>query len=123
MGDKTLILGVDDVVVAARSGVGTTALRSAVPGSMSVRDAIAEVCRKHGQDESAGGVIAQLQRELAARSLDFYAERADGGLEALNPKSRVMDVAVPQEIVTPRGLQTIKTATIAVQSYADVGQR
>lgn len=109
------------VVVSARSGLDAGVARTSVPGHWTVQEALAALCQKPGQDQAAGKVIAQIQREISGRDLEYFAVRADGGLEIVNPKVRVQDIAVPQEIETAQGLQVINSAALAVQAYSAVG--
>ncbi|MBI2479468.1 MAG: hypothetical protein HYV60_12795 [Planctomycetia bacterium] len=109
---KGMRIGGDDemVVAAVKTPLMPKPTTARMPARLSLRQAIDQLRQETPKDAHAARVIEQLTR-------------ATDGLQRVDPETTTLaDVAMPREIRTDNGFETIRVAAWELQSYARVGR-
>jgi hypothetical protein len=109
------------VVVAVKTAMMPRGTTARLPDSLSAAQAVTEMRRVPPKDAGAMRVLQQLEREMAGPH-DFLAVSKGGEVVKIDPhKTTLRELAVPREVQTARGPETVRVAAFEVQAYAPVG--
>lgn len=109
------------VLVAVKTPLMPQATTALLPGGLTLAQALDELRRTPPKDSNGARVLQQLERETLGRAFDFLALKPTGQVAKVEPSTTLREIAVPREIRTPQGLETIPAAAFEVQAYAPVG--
>jgi hypothetical protein len=92
-------------------------------GELTLEKAVDRFLASPAVDVSARRVQAQLVRERTGDH-DYIAFTADGKGQIVSPRTRLLEIAVPKELVHPATgkIEQVSIAAFEVQSYAKVGR-
>ena len=109
------------VVVAVKTPLMPRASSVAMEGGLTIRQSVERFRQTPPKDRTAADVVQQLARETGGAH-DFLVLTPNGELVKADPDAvTLLEVAVPREVRTPRGVETVPTVAIEVQAYAPVG--
>lgn len=109
------------VLFGVRTATANIVLSRHLSASLSIREAIEEVRRQAPEDATSQNAMRLLEAEMQAPRCHYFALTATSELVDVTPETRIGEIAVPTEVRTPRGLETVKAARVVIQAYAQVG--
>jgi hypothetical protein len=109
----------EKVLVAVKTPIMPTATTALVPRELTIGEALEKIRKAPPVDPNAKRVRQQLDREMSG-IYDVLAVTPDG-ITKVKPELPIKEIAVPREIRTSGGIETIPTAALEVQAYAPVG--
>lgn len=111
----------DMVVVAVKTPLMPRATSARLNGNLTVAESVAELRKTPARDASTRRVLQQLEREMSGPH-DYLVLNESGEVVKADPqKTTLRDIAVPREVETMEGAETVPTAAFEVQAYAPVG--
>ncbi len=112
---------ITQVLVAIKTPMMPSATTAFLPASLSLKQVVDAFRQMQPKDDNARRVLQQLERETSASAFDFIIVGAAGVGEKAAPSKLLLEIAVPREVRTARGLELIPVAAVEVQAYAPVG--
>ena len=112
----------DTVVVAVKTPLMPRPTTVRMSGGLTVAQSLRELRKLPPKDAAARRVLQQLDSETSGPH-DFLALTPTGEAARVDPdKTTLKEIAVPREVRTERGIETVPTAAYEVQAYAPVGR-
>src|SRR5258707_449006 len=106
------------VVVAVKTPLMPRATSLLMDGRLTLRQSVDRFLKTPPKDQTAALIVQQLGREISGTH-DYLVVTPAGEVVRADPdKTTVREVAVPREVRTFRGVQTVPTTAIEVQAYA-----
>lgn len=109
------------VLVAVKTPMMARGTSARLAGSLSAAQALAELRRiSPKNDATTSHVLNCLAREVAGPH-DFLAVGKTGEVIKINPNQSLKELAIPREIRTSRGVESVKAVSLEIQQYCSVG--
>jgi hypothetical protein len=113
--------GDPSVIAVVKTPMTPRPTTASLRADLTLRQSLDELRRLPPKDEDGRRLIQQLSRETSGPH-DFLVLDHRGGLKKVDPdRTTLGDIAVPREVRTPRGVETVPAAAFEVQAYAPVG--
>jgi hypothetical protein len=109
------------VMVAVKTPLMPRATTAYLSGRLTMAQSLEQLRKVPPKDATATRVLQQLARETSGPH-DYLVVNRAGEVVKVDPhKTTLLEVAVPREVKTNRGVETVPTAAFEVQAYAPVG--
>lgn len=112
-----------EVLVAVKTAMLPHATTRRLPAHLTLRQSLDEIRGTPPKDDTARRVQQELARETSRPGFQYLVLGPTGQLVRVPPETRLADIALPKEIRTSRGIETVPAAAIEIQGYASVGGR
>lgn len=113
--------GSDTVLMTVKTPLMPRPTSARVNSRLTVSQALREIRKVPPRDANARRVLEQIERETSGQH-DFLALSSTNEVVKIDPEKTVLeDIAVPREVRTMRGVETVPVAAFEVQAYAPVG--
>jgi len=112
----------DKVLVGLKTPLMARGITALLPGRLTLDETVREIRQTPAKDPATAEVLQQLEIETSGGAYHFLTVGGNGELVRSEPTTVLREVAVPREIKTSRGVETMPAAAVEVQSYARVGE-